>query len=233
MLLKGSEEEVKRWQELQTLTEKTERDIRAEMAKSANNWEAILEAQDEKRTEPFINQLLDIATDEELAALHLWTGGTYALINTHLRYGTVVDSISMNAAQKIESVLGRIQTPDEIIVRRGTGTKQIFEKMIGDWKSDPSVLIGQQFSDKGFVATSPLKTGGFSGVGESQCELFIRVPQGTHGAYIAQEAHNESEKEFLLQRGYSYRIIKAEYRSNPLFEDEKDLKVWCEVLPNE
>ena len=63
--------------------------------------------------------------------------------------------------------------------------------------------------------------------------LFIRVPKGTHGAYIAKVAHNEEEKEFLLQKGYSYRIIKAEYRSNKYIEDDKDLKVWAEVILDE
>ena len=105
--------------------------------------------------------------------------------------------------------------------------------MTGDWKNNPDVLAGQKFTDLGFTATSPLEEGGFSGVGATQAELFIKVPTGTHGAYIAQEAHNELEKEFLLQRGYSYRIIKAEYRSNPLFPDENDLKVWCEVIIDE
>lgn len=64
-------------------------------------------------------------------------------------------------------------------------------------------------------------------------QVFIKVPKGTHGAYIAYEAHNELEIDFLLQKGYLYRIIKAEYRNNPLFPDEKDLKVWCEVISNE
>ena len=91
-------------------------------------------------------------------------------------------------------------------------------------------MIGQEFSELGFTATSPLVEGGFSGVGATQCELFIKVPVGTHGAYIAQEAHNEFERELLLQRGNSYRIINAEYRNNPIFPDEQDLKVWCEVI---
>ena len=42
-------------------------------------------------------------------------------------------------------------------------------------------------------------------------QVFIKVPKGTHGAYIAYEAHNELEIDFLLQKGYLYRIIKAEY----------------------
>ena len=230
ILFNGSHEELTKWGELKKITNKSGTELLYEMSKSADNWEAILNMQSENILELFVDQLIDVATDEELSALNLWSGETYANINRYMRFGINVDDISKNAAKKIESVLDKITTNEEIIVHRGTGTKHIFEKIKGDWKSDPTVLIGQSFPDAGFVATSPLKEGGFSGVGESQAELFIKVPKGTHGAYIAKQAHNENEKEFLLQRGYSYRIIKAEYRENPIFTDEKDLKVWCEVI---
>lgn len=64
------------------------------------------------------------------------------------------------------------------------------------------------------------------------CMVIPRQRNGSRKRYIAHEAHNELEKEFLLQKGYTYRIIKAEYRSNPIFPEEKDLKVWCEVILN-
>lgn len=233
IMLNGTSDDIDKWSELQNISSKTEKELLSEMSKRADNWETLLDMQSESTMKPFSNQLLDAATDAELSALSLWSGETYANINRYLRFGINVDDISKNAAKNIEAVLNRIKTSEEIIVHRGTGTKHIFEKMTGDWKSDPSVLVGQEFSDAGFVATSPLKEGGFSGIGESQAELFIKVPKGTHGAYIAHEAHNELEKEFLLQKGYSYRIIKAEYRNNPLFPDEKDLKIWCEVILNE
>ena len=233
IMLKGSSDDLMKWSELQKITNLDEKSILKELSKDAKGWETILASQTEEKMQPFVNQLLDVATDEELGALNLWTGETYANINKYLRYGVNVDEISKKAAHDIEAVLNKVQTTEEIIVHRGTGTKHIFEKMIGDWKTDPTILIGQEFSDLGFTATSPLVEGGFSGVGATQCELFIKVPVGTHGAYIAQEAHNELEREFLLQRGYSYRIIDAEYRSNPLFPDEQDLKVWCEVILDE
>lgn len=233
IMINGTTDDMVKWAELQKLSNKSEKELLSEMSKSADNWETVMNMQSETTMNSFANQLLDVATDAELSALNLWSGETYANINRYLRFGINVDDISKNAAKNIESVLNKITTTEEIIVHRGTGTKHIFEKMKGDWKSDPMVLVGQEFSDSGFVATSPLKEGGFSGIGQSQAELFIKVPKGTHGAYIAHEAHNELEKEFLLQKGYLYRIIKAEYRDNKLFPDEKDLKVWCEVVLNE
>lgn len=233
IMLSGTVDDMAEWDRYQKITGKTEKELLSELSKNANNWESILGMQSDNTMKPFIDQLLGIATDDELSALKLWSGETYANINRYMRYGINVDDISKNAAKSIENVLNRISTTEDIIVHRGTGTKHIFEKIAGDWKNDPSILMGQEFKDDGFVATSPLEKGGFSGAGASQAELFIKVPKGTHGAYIAQLAHNELEKEFLLQRGYSYRIIKAEYRSNPLFPEDKDLKVWCEVILDE
>lgn len=233
IMLNGSSDDIERWSELQKITGKGEKELLSELSKNADNWESVLNMQTDSTMKPFTDQLLKVASDDELSALNLWSGETYSNINRYMRFGINVDDISKKAAKDIETVLDKIQTSEEIIVHRGTGTKHIFEKIVGDWKTDPNVLVGQEFSDAGFVATSPLKEGGFSGVGETQAELFIRIPKGTHGAYIAQEAHNELEKEFLLQRGYTYRIIKAEYRSNPIFPDEKDLKVWCEVILDE
>lgn len=80
------------------------------------------------------------------------------------------------------------------------------------------------------MATSPFKSGGFGGSGKDHAELFIMVPQGTHAAYIEMESHLDLEKELLIQRGYSYRIAKAEYRKNSLFNDEMDLKLWVELM---
>lgn len=230
IMLKGSSEDLMKWSELQKITNLNEKDILKELSKDTKGWETILASQTEEKMQPFVDQLLNVATDEELGALNLWTGETYANINRYLRYGINVDPISKKAAHDIEAVLNKTKTPEEIIVKRGTGTKEIFAGVSGDWKNDPTILIGHEFHDSGFTATSPLADGGLSGVGETQAELFIRVPKGTHGAYIAQESHNEFERELLLQRGYSYRIINAEYRNNPIFPDEQDLKVWCEVI---
>ena len=112
--------------------------------------------------------------------------------------------------------------------KRGTGTKNIFRQIGVSWGDDPATFIGKTWTDNGFVATSPFKDGGFGGSGKEKAELFIFMPEDTHAAYIELQSNLELEKELLIQRGYSYQIVKAEYRDNPYpqFEDEKDLKLW-------
>lgn len=232
LMFQGTSDELTRWSELAKQTGLSDRDILQALSKSADNWESLLDMQTEKQLQKFTDQLLKTATDEELSALRLWTSETYADINRYERWGIHVNEIARNAADNIENVLSRMETPEDIIVRRGTGTKQIFEKMPKGWKENPTLLVGEIFEDKGFTATSPIRDGGFSGLGENQAELFIKVPKGTHGAYLNSLAHNDLECELLLQKDCTYKIIKAEYRENPLPQNkgEYDLKVWAEVI---
>lgn len=128
LALFGKSDDIIRWGELQKITGKNATDILGEIAKTSNEWEFVLANQDARMLQSFSNQLLDEATDAELSALRLWTGETYSLINRYKRYGDFVDEISRDAADKIEKILGRIETSQDLIVKRGTGTKKIFEK---------------------------------------------------------------------------------------------------------
>lgn len=234
LMLNGSNDDLMRWSELSKRTGLTEKDIFAELSKNTDTWMDLLRLQSEEKMQRFTDQLLDTATDAELSALRMWSGETFVNINRYERWGILVDEISKNAAKNIENVLSRITTPEEIIVRRGTGTRHIFEKMPKGWEKDPFLLVGKTFEDKGFTATSPFEKGGFGGTGKNQAELIIRVPEGTHGAYIESVAHADLEKEFLLQKGYTYRIIKAEYvYDNPYFPEEGRLRVYTEILLND
>lgn len=230
IMIFGSDEDLQNWAELTKQTGLNDKAIHNIIYKDADNWEGILQKQSHKQLEKFTDQLFDNATEEEIEALRLWTGSAYGNINRFERYGVHVDEISRNAAVNIENILSRMSTPEDLIVKRGTGTKHIFDNMPKGWKEDPSLLVGRTFTDKGFTATSPFEGGGFGGSGLDNAKLFVKVPKGTHGAYIGSIAHNEDEFELLLQKGYSYRIIKAEYRPNSYFPDEKDLKVWVEVI---
>lgn len=200
---------------------------------SADDWEDRLRAQTEDSLGSFVDQLWEVATDEEIEALRVWTTAQYGRINRYLRYGGWITNDLKAAVRNIESVLDKCTVPEEIIVCRGTGTAEIFRDVVGNWENDASALIGHEFSDAGFVASSVFEDGSFCPTGNGRAELFIRVPKGAHGAYIEQVSYVDIEAEFLLQRGYSYRIIKAEYRDSAIYQNRKDLKVWCEVILDE
>ena len=172
IMLFGSEKDIARWQELTKITSMNEKALNKLYSKNADNWENILKKQTDKQMEKFTEQLLNIATDKELAALNMWTGETYANINRYMRYGHNVDDISKKAANDIKNCLSKIKTTEDIVVRRGTGIKEMLDGVQGDWRNNLDLLIGHIYSDNGFVATSPLSTGGFSGAGLNQAELF-------------------------------------------------------------
>lgn len=234
LLTTGSGEEIERYSALMKELGLTQKQIRAKMFENPEYWESILSSQSKNQADQLTEQLLRTATDDELHALHMWTGSTFGNINRAMRYGVEVDPISANAAREIENVLDRVTTTEDMVVKRGTGTKTIFEQLGVSWGDDPTSFVGKSWTDNGFVATSPFKYGGFGGAGKNQAELFIFVPEGTHAAYIEQESGLVLERELLIQRGYSYRIVRAEYRENPLpvYRDEgaTELKLWVELV---
>ena len=89
-------------------------------------------------------------------------------------------------------------------VRRGADYEYI-NKLYGSdkWKKDPGLLLNNRLTDKGFLATTPDKSGGFSG----QVMLYYKTPTKGKGAYIASLSHYSHEKETLFINGTS-AIIK-------------------------
>lgn len=233
MMFNGSNEDLKRWSELSKQTGLGEKDILRELAKKADNWEQLMNMQSESKLKSWADELRKIASPAELGAVRMWSGETYSDINQLMRFGTNKGSAVAKAAENLYNLLNRMTTKEDIYVRRGTGIRHILDGMPSGWRNDLSLLNGKEFKDAGFTATSPSSNGGFSGCGENNAELFIRVPKGTHGAYIGEVARAENEKEFLLQKGYKYRIVKAERRPNKYFPEQTDLKIWVEVVPGE
>ena len=233
MMFNGSNEDLKRWSELSKQTGLGEKDILRELAKKADNWEQLMNMQSESKLKSWADELRKIASPAELGAVRMWSGETYSDINQLMRFGTNKGSAVAKAAENLYNMLNRMTTKEDIYVRRGTGIRHILDGMPSGWRNDLSLLNGKEFKDAGFTATSPSSNGGFSGCGENNAELFIRVPKGTHGAYIGEVARAENEKEFLLQKGYKYRIVKAERRPNKYFPEQTDLKIWVEVVPGE
>ena len=142
-------------------------------------------------------------TIDQRDAIREWTGSAYRTINAYYRTGAAVDEGYKRTGQIIHDYLNTCEYP-QMYVRRGADYEYI-NKLYGSdkWKKDPGLLLNNRLTDKGFLATTPDKGGGFSG----QVMLYYKTPTKGKGAYIASLSHYSHEKETLFINGTS-AIIK-------------------------
>lgn len=131
---------------------------------------------------------------EQRDAFRTWTGSAYRPINAYYRTGAPVDAGYKHTGEVIHDYLNTCKYP-EMYVRRGADYEYI-TKILGsdDWKKHPETLLHTRLTDKGFLATTPAKTGGFSG----EVMLYYKVPDKSKGAYIASLSHYGHEQETLF-----------------------------------
>lgn len=131
---------------------------------------------------------------EQRDAFRTWTGSAYRPINAYYRMGAPVDAGYKHTGEVIHDYLNTCKYP-EMYVRRGADYEYI-TKILGsdDWKKHPETLLHTRLTDKGFLATTPAKTGGFSG----EVMLYYKVPDKSKGAYIASLSHYGHEQETLF-----------------------------------
>ena len=142
-------------------------------------------------------------TIDQRDAIREWTGSAYRTINAYYRTGAAVDEGYKRTGQILHDYLNTCEYP-QMYVRRGADYEYI-NKLYGSdkWKKDPGLLLNNRLTDKGFLATTPDKGGGFSG----QVMLYYKTPTKGKGAYIASLSHYSHEKETLFINGTS-AIIK-------------------------
>lgn len=126
----------------------------------------------------------------------------YQRINTNLRKGKTElpgdakNGWSSNDVANIDSALKSSRTDRDMTVFRG---------LKSDVNTDFSKLVGYTITDKGYGSTSVTPGAAFSG----DTIMSITVPKGSRGMYV-QSLNNKNEPEFILPRGYSLKITKAE-----------------------
>ena len=142
-------------------------------------------------------------TIDQRDAIREWTGSAYRTINAYYRTGAAIDEGYKRTGQILHDYLNTCEYP-QMYVRRGADYEYI-NKLYGSdkWKKDPGLLLNNRLTDKGFLATTPDKGGGFSG----QVMLYYKTPTKGKGAYIASLSHYSHEKETLFINGTS-AIIK-------------------------
>lgn len=83
-----------------------------------------------------------------------------------------------------------------------------------------SDLKGTTFKDNGFLSCGSSKGAGFSG---QDIIMNIYCPKGTKMLYVKSISHFANEDETIIQRGYTYKITKAEKSGGKIYLD-------CEVI---
>jgi len=110
-------------------------------------------------------------TAAELIAMEIYVSGARRL-NSALRRGRLGSEWD-ETVKGLDSGISRGSTPKDLVLYRGASS----------FRAD--LLIGTEFTDKGFVSTSlSLETArDFSG-GDQGSVIRIRIPKGTKGAYL-------------------------------------------------
>lgn len=179
-------------------------------------WKRLLfEQREGEFNTTWFDEVNKLSSDEQ-AFLREYTGGSYEYLNSHLRFGKYTDeTMDVNSrwytveevATKLTNVIKKISTPNEIITRRGSDYNMLKNLKIDYSEANKKNLIGMVVEDKAFTSTSPISSGGFSGV----YDYIIKVPQGSQAVYVAPISHYRNEKELLINSGAKYRIDDVQY----------------------
>lgn len=149
-----------------------------------------------KKANPNIS---DGTVEEMFYNLRWYTSSGYA-INKDLRRGKDLSDTQSKLVRDIDAILDQSETDQNMVVYRLS-------------KLDPeNFLPGDVMEDLGFLSTTVLsdskKFEGTAGISSEEGTTFeILVPKGTKGAYLGDFSSVKSEKEFLIARGYRYKVL--------------------------
>ena len=141
-------------------------------------------------------------TPDQQTALADYKGYTYRALNRALRRGTDLAESLQTTQTHLDSAIAAGRLDRGIVTYRGMAS-QYFED---NWDT----LVGTTITDAGFVSTSQntavanrfLRYARDDGREGFMTE--IRLPEGTHAAYLGRQ-----EDEILLGRGHTFRVVST------------------------
>jgi hypothetical protein len=185
----------------------------------SNNYEKLSEEEKtkylQKEYQPWVSNL----SHDELGSIQEYTRNTGYDWNTKLRDGEMgknsydinVDDfytpehskLDLNEKMRIQQAtqaLMRGKAPDDLVMNRSVNSV--------DAVKDLENHIGETYTDPAFCSTSADDMGS-GGVKTGHCSMTVRVPKGTHGAYVSGLSAYSGEKEFLLPPGTRYKVLSV------------------------
>lgn len=141
---------------------------------------------------------------EQKGAVRAYTGSSYSDINATLRGLTegFISADNKKCAMRIHSALDGCEIPCDCIVYRGMNASALGHlRGLADQE-----LVGQVYTDNGFMSTSLSSQDAFGGT----VQLEIEVPKGAKGAYVGYiSQHGHAESEVLFDMGQYLQILDA------------------------
>ena len=167
-------------------------------------------------------------------AIHKYSTNAYKTINGVLR-GTKKSKADKTMTDGVVSVLdgffstvGKLH--EDTVLYRGMNLKGLFgndANAIKAFRENPEAFIGMTWTDPGYTSTSPSYVGIQSFMGASKGNnvvLHIYAEEGTKGVYMEQWSSYSSEKECLLDRGTTFRIVDTQV------DDDGRIHAMVEIL---
>jgi hypothetical protein len=147
-------------------------------------------------------------TPDEKAAIAAYQGESYKAINGTLRKGAEPGTVTAKRIVSLDSAISKgVLEKDTTLYRAGS---------LGG--ANPADLVGQRFTDHGFVSTSEATTLPLR-MASSGSGIFARIkaPAGTPIGYLSKESDRQStskyggvkEQEALLARGSTFDVTGA------------------------
>ncbi|MBX4215693.1 hypothetical protein KW797_01970 [Candidatus Parcubacteria bacterium] len=164
----------------------------------------------------------------EQEALTRYTGSSFERINDRLRQvrsfsGTDEQSLKFTTHQ-LDLAFAKSGLDEDTKLYRGVRE----DSFPPEWKGlDVDLLPGMVYTDNGFTSTSTDKTRaeGWGGSGNESYKITILAPKDYEAIYVQSISQFPNEREMLLARGASFRIVDATQESNGL------RRITVELLP--
>lgn len=144
--------------------------------------------------------------------LKRYTGSSYELVNDKLRGVRQFEAGSWNATEakkitgQMDRAMAKSSVDQAVTVYRG-----VDKKVFGEWNDiADDMLPGMVFTDQGFSSTSTDVKLLNSWGGRGKYEIEVLVPEGSRGIYVQSISHFPHERELILDRGSSFRVISAQ-----------------------
>ncbi len=147
-------------------------------------------------------------TESEFTAIQGYANKDFYKLNKQLRgrptsEGRFAPDKFREMCNNLDSALGKSQIPESMIVYRGGGHNTLRVAV-----HEGKIGVGTVFRDKGYVSTSIVQKGAMA----HAVEIKIRIPKGTHGAFIGWNGFTgyKNEAEMILPRNQRFLVRKIE-----------------------